>query len=244
MPQTAPRRLRTSRKWYRRRVCASEKRCTGIFGARTGHRFYNSDDGRWLNRDPIGEQGGLNEYGFVNNTPTFYVDLLGLSGGTGGGFVWPTVTPPSMPYYPPVQKPKPPVNAPGFAICQRNIKYDDCNFQNCIGNALAWGANQIGGQHAYVQYIDPDGNKWGYGFAKPGVAPEKAFKPNSCKTCTITSGTLSNGSGKGKPANTATVAEIQDCIKNHKPTKPYKALGYNCNAWAGQAAKACGLDCK
>ena len=32
---------------------ASEKRCTGIFGARTGHRSYNPDSGRWLNRDPF-----------------------------------------------------------------------------------------------------------------------------------------------------------------------------------------------
>jgi len=44
----------------RRCNCASEKRCTGIFGARTGHRFYNPDAGRWLNRDPIEEEGGFN----------------------------------------------------------------------------------------------------------------------------------------------------------------------------------------
>ena len=105
MPQTAPRRLRTSRKWYRRRVCASEKRCTGIFGARTGHRFYNFDTGRWLNRDPIEElafvvhynmgiteeewesedavyltvsNSGI-EYGMVDNDPVGKSDWLGLA---------------------------------------------------------------------------------------------------------------------------------------------------------------------
>ncbi|MGB0579069.1 MAG: RHS repeat-associated core domain-containing protein [Limisphaerales bacterium] len=56
---------------------------TGISGAvviavEFGHRFYNSGDGRWLNRDPIGENGGLNVYGFVLNTPLNLSDVLGL----------------------------------------------------------------------------------------------------------------------------------------------------------------------
>jgi len=40
--------------------------------------FYNPSTGRWLNRDPIGERGGLNRYGFVDNQPTTTVDSLGL----------------------------------------------------------------------------------------------------------------------------------------------------------------------
>jgi len=43
-----------------------------------GYRYYDPATGRWLSRDPIGEQGGLNVYGFVNNNPTLYVDALGL----------------------------------------------------------------------------------------------------------------------------------------------------------------------
>ena len=39
-----------------------------------GLRFYNPDTGRWLNRDPIEEDGGINVYGFVNNQPTMLVD--------------------------------------------------------------------------------------------------------------------------------------------------------------------------
>ncbi|WPX40791.1 RHS repeat-associated core domain-containing protein [Akkermansia sp. N21116] len=31
------------------------------------YRDYNPTDGRWLTRDPIGEQGGHNLYGFVRN---------------------------------------------------------------------------------------------------------------------------------------------------------------------------------
>lgn len=34
--------------------------------------------GRWLNRDPIREQGGINLYGYVSNHPVNWVDPLGL----------------------------------------------------------------------------------------------------------------------------------------------------------------------
>ena len=43
-----------------------------------GARYYNPSTGRWLSRDPLGEQGGLNLYMFVHNHPTFAVDGLGL----------------------------------------------------------------------------------------------------------------------------------------------------------------------
>ena len=43
-----------------------------------GYRYYNSVTGRWLNRDPIEEQGGLNLYGMVRNDPVNFWDYLGL----------------------------------------------------------------------------------------------------------------------------------------------------------------------
>ena len=39
-------------------------------------------DGRWLSRDPLGEGGGINIYGFVLNSPTGNVDPLGLDHNT------------------------------------------------------------------------------------------------------------------------------------------------------------------
>ena len=42
-------------------------------------RHYNPLDGRLLSRDPIGERGGLNLYGFVGNDPVNRWDLLGLN---------------------------------------------------------------------------------------------------------------------------------------------------------------------
>jgi len=42
-----------------------------------GYRFYDAERGRWLNRDPIEENGGVNLYGFVNNDSINKIDLLG-----------------------------------------------------------------------------------------------------------------------------------------------------------------------
>jgi len=44
-----------------------------------GYRYYNPELGRWLNRDPLQEAGGINLYGFVGNYPLGNLDYLGLS---------------------------------------------------------------------------------------------------------------------------------------------------------------------
>ena len=46
-----------------------------------GYRFYDPETGRWPSRDPIGERGGVNLYGFCfNNSYTWYDDLGGMPG--------------------------------------------------------------------------------------------------------------------------------------------------------------------
>ena len=42
-----------------------------------GYRYYDPRNGRWLSRDPIEEEGGLNLYGFVGNDGVNSVDILG-----------------------------------------------------------------------------------------------------------------------------------------------------------------------
>ena len=61
-----------------------------------GYRYYTPQTGRWINRDPIEEEGGLNLYGFVGNDGVNFVDIFGLavfkkwpsgnSGSWAGGF--------------------------------------------------------------------------------------------------------------------------------------------------------------
>lgn len=44
-----------------------------------GYRYYNPELGRWVSRDPIGEEGGLNMYAFVGNGGVNRFDLLGMA---------------------------------------------------------------------------------------------------------------------------------------------------------------------
>jgi RHS repeat-associated protein len=43
-----------------------------------GYRFYVPELGRWVNRDPIGERGGRNNYLMAGNNATGKLDILGL----------------------------------------------------------------------------------------------------------------------------------------------------------------------
>jgi RHS repeat-associated protein len=45
--------------------------------ANYGYRYYDPATGRWPSRDPIGERGGANLYGFVGNDSISKSDLLG-----------------------------------------------------------------------------------------------------------------------------------------------------------------------
>lgn len=45
-----------------------------------GFRYYDPETGRWLNRDPIGEAGGLNLYAMLQNNSVDWVDVLGMHG--------------------------------------------------------------------------------------------------------------------------------------------------------------------
>ena len=47
-------------------------------------RWYSSDIGRWLSKDPIGLEGGLNLYVFCGNNPVNYRDPFGKEAGFGG----------------------------------------------------------------------------------------------------------------------------------------------------------------
>jgi RHS repeat-associated protein len=43
-----------------------------------GYRFFSFAMGRWINRDPIEERGGLALYSYVQNSPLARIDILGL----------------------------------------------------------------------------------------------------------------------------------------------------------------------
>jgi RHS repeat-associated protein len=76
------------------------------------NRYLHPKLGRWVSRDPIGESGGYNLYLCVGNTPTNYIDALGLQfpGGIPIQIPRPINVPP--PNWPPNQ-PWPPPQPPG-----------------------------------------------------------------------------------------------------------------------------------
>jgi RHS repeat-associated protein len=58
------------------RFSSKEHDATGL--AYYGYRYYSPELGRWINRDPMGERGGVNLFGSLKNSPVHYVDPSGL----------------------------------------------------------------------------------------------------------------------------------------------------------------------
>ena len=56
----------------------SAQPASGVHMTDYGYRYYDPVTGRWPSRDPIGERGGLNLYGFVGNDGVRSIDRLGL----------------------------------------------------------------------------------------------------------------------------------------------------------------------
>ena len=71
--------MRFSTKWFdTEQAVASQTGAIGETGLYYyGYRYYSPTLGRWINRDPIGELGGLNLYGFVRNNSITGFDSLG-----------------------------------------------------------------------------------------------------------------------------------------------------------------------
>jgi len=65
-----------------------------LFTANVASAVYDAELGRWLSRDPIGEEGGVNLYAYVLTNPVNVVDPLGLKTRFiyGDGHAWVEIT--------------------------------------------------------------------------------------------------------------------------------------------------------
>lgn len=123
-----------------------------------GYRYYDMARGRWVNRDPIDEEGGLGLYGFVVNNPVSFIDIDGRQ-----------IFPPSgssSPYYPPYlpQTPAPiKPNSPAAAT----------EYQDAMA-ALASATHKL--KSALEGYCPKEGESICH--------TANQFRPKSAQTCT------------------------------------------------------------
>jgi RHS repeat-associated protein len=69
-------------------------------------RAYDPVAGRWINRDPIREHGGINLYGYVGDKPIRFIDIWGLQEEI---FVPPETFGPQVPEATPIPQETPPL---------------------------------------------------------------------------------------------------------------------------------------
>jgi RHS repeat-associated protein len=139
-----------------------------------GYRFYAAALGRWINRDPLGEEGGINLYGFVGNNPANEIDPLGLKHWSPGlGMYLPDPGDELVDKCPRGPKPDPcapllpPDIPPGANVDQNILSAEGMNdpvwFYNQVKNKGPWDYKQQGPQY------QPFGN-FNFGAAGMGIS--------------------------------------------------------------------------
>jgi hypothetical protein len=126
-----------------------------------GYRYYHPQTGRWINRDPIEEWGGLNLYGFLGNDGINWWDYLGFAEFDLDLF---------------------PDTGPNL-VKDRRIRYGYKCYTYEIGKDLYTGEDEftIGG-HGYVEIDESQGKRIqngkivipGKGFTLDGYMPQEA----------------------------------------------------------------------
>jgi RHS repeat-associated protein len=211
-----------------------------------GYRYYDPVTGRWPNRDPIGERGGANLHGIVDNNPITKWDLLGNICGIRVGRARLGL------YFAPPPKGQEAIPImPGLVIPPRHRSELESTFG-----------------HEWIEF--DDGSAWGFApgqnifiDAYPGALNEGGvyqldrYWDTECVPAAIStyttpvgyvaigrSGYLTRGSGAPKACDCAICPEIIDCLsevaKEWQP-KGYNLFTQNCRHFVADALRRCGL---
>jgi RHS repeat-associated protein len=158
-----------------------------------GYRYYDTVRGRWLNRDPIGEQGGINLYRMVGNNPLNLVDVLGLALTSTPGGLSPS-TPPSTAgnEYPTADQA---AQAAGDAAIDQTLA-DDYERGGLVCECVR------GGRKVYITTWTL-GDTRGTPIGDPGlpttpIPPSRKYNPVGCPECCVAVGSWhTHGDGDG-----------------------------------------------
>jgi hypothetical protein len=122
--------------------------------ANNSFAYYQAQQGRWISRDPIRETGGINIYGFVDNSPPNKIDHLGQTPWSSfpGSFMSPSEVQYQMAQQ--LAPPTPPSSLPGyggFNLTFLMTTYELTMDNGCTFHCIAWtpttalGANVFAG---------------------------------------------------------------------------------------------------
>jgi RHS repeat-associated protein len=174
-------------------------------------RKYNPSTGGWLSRDPIGDRGGLNLYGFVGNEPLNKTDYLGRM---------------SMPWGLSCCNGKPYDEKASCCINGTIVSRDEqISVKICRRKANIWGGNlcaALGSYHEFV--VGPDGPPVGLG--------PRGTKGNPGYNWPLTPTALTDHTGEVQnDCRTAMVSRCQFFEKTRvgTPQGPWIPLCNDCN---------------
>ena len=153
-----------------------------------GYRFYVPMLGRWINRDPIGERGGVNLYRISKNMIINFVDVLGLQE-AGMMFGDPEIVPsgPSPNLHPDNTGPLPQeVDEPASCVTDGYLRHcvNSCRVQ--LGTGMGWLTQMIAQANGSDLPFDPDRDENDVAANQQGIDNANMYGPgDSClERCT------------------------------------------------------------
>jgi RHS repeat-associated protein len=167
-----------------------------------GQRYYIPFTGRWMSRDPIEEEGGVNVYGFVSDDSVSRFDPIGLEPGRFGS---------PDPDHSHNKPPKPKYETSCDLWIQRDLEWP--GHETLVGVGIPGTDKQRSGRDFRGEdwsIIIPSPGKW----ANPPVPMENDFSKYTYYSVRIaTSGSFKAGRANGTPCKCfATCANIKSCL--------------------------------
>ncbi len=197
-----------------------------------GVRYYRPDVGRWANRDPIEEAGGVNLYAYVMNEPVGNVDEIGLylsSCRIGSTCPWqqsPMAGQDSQPTAPADESPV------SNATCTMRIK------RSAICTLTQARPSDYG--HEWIEDTNGDTYDFPAGYIDdPCHTYDKGHHVWEWNARPRASGNLPDGT----PCVKATCTQIRACLQRQEKAgfggEPYNFWCRNCIQWVDRALSAC-----